>query len=162
MYAWIKDARLSRAGLVDRCQYALRPALPGRGQQAYPRELWAGVRVTGGQDDGRQVGEARSPRDFPRRFSGAFVTDAGQPRFVVQEHFARTHHCDFRLEKEGTLKSWVLRKPIPLSPGVHRLAIQVEDHDLAFGGSRARSQKANTGRKNPHLGPRDIRGEAAG
>jgi DNA ligase D-like protein (predicted 3'-phosphoesterase) len=31
------------------------------------------------------------------------------------------------------LKSWVLRKPIPLSPGVRRLAIQVEDHDLAFG-----------------------------
>jgi DNA ligase D-like protein (predicted 3'-phosphoesterase) len=61
------------------------------------------------------------------------VTDAGQPRFVVQEHFARTHHYDFRLEKEGVLKSWVLRKPIPQSAGVRRLAIQVEDHDLAFG-----------------------------
>ena len=53
--------------------------------------------------------------------------------FVVQEHFARTHHYDFRLEKEGTLKGWVLHKPIPLSPGVRRLAIQVEDHNLAFG-----------------------------
>ena len=54
-------------------------------------------------------------------------------KFVVQEHFAQTHHYDFRLEKDGVFKSWVLRKPVPLSSGVRRLAIQVEDHDLSFG-----------------------------
>ena len=54
-------------------------------------------------------------------------------RFVVQEHFARTHHFDFRLEHEGVYKSWVVRKPPPEAPGVRRLAIQVDDHDLAFG-----------------------------
>jgi len=54
-------------------------------------------------------------------------------RFVVQEHFARTHHFDFRLERDGVYKSWVLRKPIPRSPGVRCLAIQVADHDLGFG-----------------------------
>jgi len=55
------------------------------------------------------------------------------PRFVVQEHFARTHHYDFRLERDGVFKSWVLRKPFTRSPAVRRLAIQVEDHDLGFG-----------------------------
>ncbi len=54
-------------------------------------------------------------------------------KFVVQEHWARTHHYDFRLERDGVFKSWVLRKTFPQVPGVRRLAIQVEDHALSFG-----------------------------
>lgn len=53
-------------------------------------------------------------------------------RFAVQEHFARTHHYDFRLERDGVFTSWVLPKAVAQSPGVRRLAIQVEDHDLSF------------------------------
>lgn len=54
-------------------------------------------------------------------------------RFVIQRHHARTLHYDFRLEHAGVLKSWALPKGVPTKPGEQRLAIETEDHDLAFG-----------------------------
>ena len=57
-----------------------------------------------------------------------------KPLYMVHDHYARHHHHDLRLEMNGVLKSWAIPKLIdPKNLERKALAVQTEDHPLAYG-----------------------------
>ncbi|MDO8540537.1 MAG: non-homologous end-joining DNA ligase [Opitutaceae bacterium] len=88
---------------------------------------------------GRRSSLARyaAKRDFtqtaePGAAAPAAAAPEGALRFVIQKHAASHLHYDFRLEMDGTLKSWAVPKGPPYELGVKRAAFEVEDHPIDY------------------------------
>jgi len=54
--------------------------------------------------------------------------------YVIQRHQASRLHYDLRLQEGSVLKSWAVPKTPPEKAGERRLAVEVEDHPLDYGG----------------------------
>ena len=84
----------------------------------------------------RKLSRYRAKRDFTRTAEPSGEVDvapAEHLRFVIQKHAATRLHYDLRLELGGVFKSWAVTRGPSVDPAEKRLAVEVEDHPLAYG-----------------------------
>jgi bifunctional non-homologous end joining protein LigD len=84
----------------------------------------------------RSLATYQSKRDFEVTAEPSGDVDAPvaqRARFVIQKHAASRLHYDLRLEHDGVFLSWAVTRGPSRDPADKRLAVQVEDHPIAYG-----------------------------
>ncbi len=96
-----------------------------------------------------QLAKYRSMRDFKTTAEpsggGGKSNETGPLPFVIQKHAATRLHYDFRLGWRGVLKSWAVAKGPSYVVADKRLAVQVEDHPMEYGGFEGTIPKGQYG-----------------
>ena len=105
------------------------------------------ARATASNAVDRQLARYREMRDFnvtaepsgktPTKSAGNKSSPKSKQQalpFVIQKHAASHLHYDFRLGWNGVLKSWAVTKGPSYVVADKRLAVQVEDHPMEYGG----------------------------
>jgi bifunctional non-homologous end joining protein LigD len=96
----------------------------------------------------RDFSKTAEPSGVPKTQSAqhaASAAAAGSLPFVIQKHAATRLHYDFRLGLHGVLKSWAVTKGPSFVPGDKRLAVEVEDHPMEYGGFEGTIPKGQYG-----------------
>jgi bifunctional non-homologous end joining protein LigD len=96
----------------------------------------------------RQLARYRAMRDFgvTAEPHGKAASKARRALpFVIQKHHATQLHYDFRLGWNGVLKSWAVAKGPSYNPADKRLAVEVEDHPIEYGGFEGTIPKGQYG-----------------
>ena len=89
----------------------------------------------------RKLTTYRKKRDFgvtPEPSPDVPAALSAKPTFMVHKHDATRLHYDLRLELDGALASWAIPRGPSFDPAERRLAVQTEDHPLAYGGFEGR------------------------
>ncbi|MGI4758830.1 MAG: DNA ligase D [Janthinobacterium lividum] len=107
-----------------------------KGKPAAPHTDPPGPPQSAGDAVDEQLARYRSMRDFAitQEPSGGSIAQADGLPFVIQKHSATRLHYDFRLGWNGVLKSWAVAKGPSYDVHDKRLAVQVEDHPIEYGG----------------------------
>src|SRR5690349_13046706 len=93
----------------------------------------------------REYNRKRKFNQTPEPKGKVHKKGAGHLRFVVQMHNASRLHFDFRIEFDGTFKSWAVPKGPSLNPLDHRLAVFVENQPIEYAAIDAIIPKRNYG-----------------